>query len=88
MIIPTKGIAPNRALLSVGAQILSVLNRPATVSETWQNLLTWRASNGLKSPIPFWWYVLSLDVLFALGVIDLDRGLIKRRSLDAQATDR
>ncbi|MEG3634254.1 ABC-three component system middle component 6 [Micromonospora palythoicola] len=84
MITPTKGIAPQRSLLAVGAQVLSVLEgQPLSVSQTWSRLRRWRASNGHLSPVPFWWYVLSLDVLFSLGLVEFDGELLVRRNARA-----
>ncbi|WP_239334034.1 ABC-three component system middle component 6 [Frankia sp. CiP3] len=82
MIAATKGIAPQRSLLVVGAQILQILDHPMTISQTWTRLREWRATNGYHAPVPFWWFVLSLDVLYALGVIELDRELLSRRRAD------
>lgn len=83
MIAPTKGIAPQRSLLVIGAQILGVLDRPMTISQTWTQLRQWRVSHNHNAPVPFWWFVLALDVLFAMGVIDLERELLTRRQVDA-----
>ena len=72
MITPTKGIAPQRALLAVGAQILLATERQSvTVTQAWRRLKEWRAENRHTSPIPFWWFVLALDVLYAFGVVEL-----------------
>lgn len=79
MITPTKGIAPQRCLLVVGAQILQLLDHPMTISQTWAELRKWRSANHNHAPVPFWWFVLSLDVLYALGVVELDRELLRRR---------
>ncbi|MDP9795979.1 hypothetical protein J2S43_004491 [Catenuloplanes nepalensis] len=83
MITPTKGIAPQRALVVVGAQVLQLLDRPMTVSQTWARLKEWRSGHGHHAPLPFWWFVLSLDVLYALGVLELDRDLLRRRQANA-----
>ncbi|WP_261569267.1 ABC-three component system middle component 6 [Frankia gtarii] len=83
MLAATKGIAPQRSLLVVGAQILQILDQPTTISQTWTRLREWRASNGYHAPVPFGWFVLSLDVLYALGVVELDRELLSRRQADA-----
>jgi hypothetical protein len=82
MIAPTKGIAPQRSLLVVGAQILQILDQPMTISQTWTQLRRWRTANGCHAPVPFWWFVLSLDVLYALGVVELERELLTRRRAD------
>lgn len=84
MITPTKGIAPDRALLTVGAQIASVIDEPITVSQAWARLRAWRDTHGHKSPVPFWWFTLALDVLFALDVVTFDGDLLVLRRVDAQ----
>lgn len=73
MIVPTKGVAPQRALLAVGAQIaLATGRQPVTITQAWRRLLTWRAENDHRAPIPFWWFALALDMLYAMGLVDLD----------------
>ncbi|WP_199433873.1 ABC-three component system middle component 6 [Qaidamihabitans albus] len=88
MIAPTKGIAPQRALLSVGGQIAKCLDSPVTVSQAWNRFLKWREENDHRAPIPFWWFALALDTLFSLGVIDFDGELLTVRSVDASASSR
>lgn len=77
MILPTKGIAPDRALISVGARVLQLLSEPKTVSRMWDEF---RKAEPPVSGISFDWFVLSLDLLFAIGAIDLERGRIRRTS--------
>src|SRR5689334_358851 len=88
MITPTKGIAPQRALLTVGAQILAVVEEPITVSQSWARLREWRRRQNHHDPVPFWWFVLALDVLYALGVVELRDGLITPRRVSATSTQR
>lgn len=78
MITPTKGIAPQRALLTVGAQIAQVLDEPMTVSQVWSRLGYWRASNGYHAAVSFSWFVLALDTLYSLGAVRFEAGLIVR----------
>ncbi|WP_436791779.1 ABC-three component system middle component 6 [Yinghuangia sp. YIM S10712] len=85
MITPTKGIAPDRALLTVGAQVVKQLDRPRTVSQTWSRLRSWRETEGYHAPISFGWFVLALDVLYTLGVLDLCDDLLVIRRPDAPA---
>ncbi len=75
MILPTKGIAPDRALITVGADVLRLLAEPKTVSRTWEEYA--RAST-LDPRITFDWFLLSLDLLFMIGAIHLDRGRLHR----------
>lgn len=88
MIAPTKGIAPDRALLAVGAQIAMQLDRPLTVSQTWSRLREWRQENGHSAPLSFGWFVLALDILHALGAIDLNNDLLTRRTAHAASAER
>jgi hypothetical protein len=88
MITPTKGIAPQRALLSVGAQIAKVLDSPATVSQTWARFKEWRADNGHGSTVPFWWFTLALDLLYSLGVVAFEGELLVLRRVNAAALER
>jgi len=68
LILPTKGVHPNLALLTVGGQVLSALDEPSTVSSLWYRVSKMRGST---EPITFDWFVLSLDLLYALGAITL-----------------
>ena len=85
MILPTKGIAPDRALLSVGAQVVRLLDQPATVSQAWRKLCDWRAEEGFLTPVSFGWFVLALDVLHAMGVIELRDDLLTVRRTGSAA---
>ncbi|WP_018352103.1 ABC-three component system middle component 6 [Longispora albida] len=88
MIVPTKGIAPQRSLLAVGAQILAVMDGPLTVSQAWARLRRWRDDHGHSAPVPFWWFVLALDTLYALGVVEMDNDVLMKRRADAAAAQR
>ncbi len=80
MILPTKHVRRDRALIGVGAEVLRLLARPMTVSRLWDEVRARRLSLAPHAPITYHWFVLSLDLLFMLGAIDLDRGLVRRRS--------
>lgn len=75
MILPTKGIEPDRALLSVGAEVLRLLDEPKTVSRLWEEL---REGRREESRLTFDWFVLATDLLFAIGAVQLDRGRLVR----------
>lgn len=86
MITPTKGIAPQRALLAVGAQILlASKHQPLTVTQAWRRLQDWRADHEHNAPVPFWWFVLALDVLYALGTVELRDGVLVFREVSDAA---
>lgn len=73
MILPTKHLSQERALLTVGAALLTGLDRPMTISALWQRV------DGTSSVAPsFDWFVLALDLLYVLGAVDLRDGLLVR----------
>jgi hypothetical protein len=78
MLLPSKSIAADQALIAVGAQILLQLERPGSVSAVWQRLGAWRGNKKMPSAIPFWWFALSLDVLFAAGAVVLQDGELRK----------
>lgn len=69
MILPTKGISADRALLTVGAQIIRELDEPSTVSGIWHLVRVSRGQQENSTPLTFDWFVLALDLLFAMGAI-------------------
>jgi hypothetical protein len=79
MILPSKHLDQDRALLTVGAQILSRLKQPETVSALWEQVSREAAvpASNPKS-LRFDAFVLALDLLFLMGAIQLDKGLIRR----------
>jgi hypothetical protein len=88
VITPTKGIAPDRCLLAVGAQILLQLDEPRSVSQTWSRLKTWRTQHSHTSPVSFSWFVLALDVLYSMGAVELDQDVLVARSMHAAPLER
>lgn len=82
MILPTKGITPDRSILAVGSDLLDLLDSPRSVSNLWSRYLNLRKQLGLERPVNFDWFVLTLDFLFTIGAINLDdRGrLVKHRA--------
>lgn len=76
MILPTKGLALDRALLSVGAEVLRRLDRPKTVSRLWDQIS--RRQCTLLQTLPYDWFLLSLDLLYLCGAIVLQDGRLRR----------
>lgn len=72
MILPTKHIAQNEALLGVGATILARLNAPRTVSSLWDEL---RSEPNVGT---FERFVLASNLLFLIGAIDMNDNFIVR----------
>lgn len=78
MILPTKHIRSERALIGVGAEILRHLSEPMTVSRLWDVLRERRSISVSNAPLNYTWFILSLDFLFMIKVIEFHRGVISR----------
>ena len=72
MILPSKHVQPERALIGVGAEILGALTKPMTMS------LHMGRNPGVAEllllPRLRWtseWFVLALDFLYSIGAVEL-----------------
>jgi len=74
MILPSKHLPQERALLTVGAMLLAGLERPKTVSALWQEV-----QKGAPAALGFDWFVLALDLLYVLDAIQLRDGILVLR---------
>lgn len=72
MIMPTKGLSPDRCLLGVGADVLEILQTPSTISKLWVRYTRKRSRNEYATTVSFDWFILALDLLFAIGAVNLD----------------
>lgn len=72
MILPTKHIPTNQALIGAGAIILQELRGPVSVSTLWE-VVREAASVGTYER-----FVLALDMLHIVGAIQLDNNMIRR----------
>lgn len=72
MILPTKHISQNEALIGVGATLLAHLSAPMTVSGLWERL---RSEPNVGT---FERFVLASNLLYLVGAIDIKDGLIIR----------
>lgn len=77
MLMPTKHIKTENALVGVGAEVLSLLERDKTVSTLFRDVQNWRRDNDL-STIHFDWFLLSLDFLFSVGALRFESGVLKK----------
>lgn len=80
MILPTKHVSADRALIGVGAEVLRLLKRPMTMSKLWDEIRDRRKVDVPQAPIDYQWFVLSLDFLFLIGAVDFENGLLRRAS--------
>jgi len=78
MILPTKRVEEDRALLTLGAEILDKLREPKTVSRLWDEVKRGKENERDSSLVTYDWFILSLDLLYALGTIDLEHGRLRR----------
>ena len=76
MILPTKNISPDRALLTLAGRVFDVLNSPRTVSGVWDEF---RMRQGAR-PVSYAFFILAIDLLFLMKLVSLgDDGLLRRR---------
>ena len=83
MILPSKHLPQERALLTVGAELLTRLHQPMTVSALWQKIAQPHNDGepgATGRPISFDWFVLALDLLYALGAVHLREGILVRNA--------
>lgn len=79
MILPSKHLPQDRAFLTVGARILQHLSQPKTISALWEELPRQVAAGQNTVPtLRYDGFVLALDLLFLIGAIELQDGLLIR----------
>lgn len=78
MILPTKHLRADRALITIGAELLGCLREPMTVSRLWDDLRGDRGAKSEQAPINYDWFVLALDLLFMIGAVEMERGLVRK----------
>ena len=76
MILPNKHVGPRESLLGAGALVLRELDRPRTVTASWDRL---RTDPAIRS---FDRFILALDLLFSMGLVTLEDGLLVRSPHD------
>jgi len=72
MLLPTKGIEPERALLTIGARIVSLLESPATITGLWERFLESSKEDRRGLGISFDWFALAITMLFAINIVEWD----------------
>jgi hypothetical protein len=77
MLMPTKHIKTENALVGVGGDVLAQLDTPKTVSRLFYDLQQLRKESELTT-LQFDWFLLALDFLYSVGAIRLDSGLIRK----------
>jgi ABC-3C biological conflict system middle component len=70
VLLPTKGVSADRALITIGSDVLSVLRTPTSVTGAWERFNRLPGRHGGRERITFDWFSLALATLFAVGAID------------------
>jgi len=72
MLLPTKYIPESQTLLALGGIVLSRIKQPCTMTALWEQ------TRKIPQIGTFERLVLTLDMLYMLGAIDITKGLIKK----------
>lgn len=72
MILPSKHISEEQALLGLGAVLLGAIVRPQTVTSLWDQVRVHHAVGTFER------FVLALDMLYITGIVRLSNGMIER----------
>ena len=72
MILPTKHISTRNSLLGLGSVVLVRLRYPRTVTSLWSDL------SKVPEVATFERFVLVLDLLYMMGAIELEEGLLRK----------
>ena len=71
MILPNKNIHLRNSLLGIGSALLPSLGTPQSISELWE-----RTHSFPEYSISFEKFVLTLDFLYAINLIQIREGLV------------
>ena len=80
MLLPTKGISFDRALLTIGADLIEQLQSPTSVTGLWERFNASRGGRPQVDRITFDWFALALAAAYAVGAIEVTRGGYIRRN--------
>jgi hypothetical protein len=72
MILPTKHISEDQALIGIGALLLKEIKQPQTVTGLWERVRSYQMVGTFER------FVLALNMLYILGAITLTNGMIER----------
>ena len=78
MILPTKRLSQDRSLIYLGAEVLRHVSEPKTVSRIWDELQRNRRKSPNLHAVTYDWFVLTLDLLYSLNVIEYAHGRIRK----------
>lgn len=76
MILPTKYLSHDRALITVGGVILKHLEEPRSVSALWDCVREEQTHRPADTLVSFDWFILALNLLYAISAIEYRGGII------------
>lgn len=82
MILPTKGISPERSLIAIGSFVLANIDAPRSPSELWHSY-NHQTTSGY---VAYEWFCLTFSLLYAMDLVEMSGGLLKRRERSANST--
>jgi hypothetical protein len=74
MLLPTKHLSSERALLSVAGRLKAMMSRPMTPAELWE---TYQKQARADEHLTYDWFVLALDVLYAIGLVRFNGAVLE-----------
>jgi hypothetical protein len=74
MILPDKNLLLAHSLLGMGAELLTKLKSPQTISSLWDKV---RKSDKINS---YEKYILTLDLLYLLDLVEFQDGLLRKKN--------
>lgn len=70
MLLPTKGVSAERALITVGSDVLQILQTPRSISALWEQYTARQRKNSSTEHVTFDWFSLALASLFAINLVE------------------
>jgi hypothetical protein len=80
MILPSKHIPPNRALITLAAEVHELINGKSTISSLWNDFNEVLVKSMRAGEVSYDWFILSVDLLFLLDFIKSENGYIKKKT--------
>lgn len=79
MLLPTRGISVDRALITVGSDLLEELRGPMSVSALWDRYTSSQRQLNGPDRVTFDWFSLALASLYALELVEwTQEGYLRR----------
>jgi hypothetical protein len=81
MILPGKHLRADRSLITLGGDIIGLLDQPKSVTEVWSRFKAARAARSDAAPVTYDWFVLALTFLNAIHAVRLDGNMLTREGV-------